>query len=129
MLGGCDVGAGSAARDGAHDVERLRTGSHRVGQQGIGRIVRHVFLAREEPHEPAPPLRRPISNRALQHRIPRLERIEDGALRDRAVHVELYLTRHVREGAELRRQYDPDHGRVCTSTDNTAGRSRTIGSQ
>ena len=31
--------------------------------------------------------------------------------------------------AQMRREYDTDHGSVCTSTDRTGGRSRTIGVQ
>ena len=34
-----------------------------------------------------------------------------------------------RERAQVGRKHDPDHGKVCTSTDSTAGRSRTIGFQ
>ena len=40
-----------------------------------------------------------------------------------------HLAMDVREGAQLCREHDPDHGSACTSTDNTAGRSRTIADQ
>ncbi len=37
--------------------------------------------------------------------------------------------RHARQRAQVRRQLDSNHGSVSTSTENTAGRSRTIGAQ
>ena len=64
-----------------------------------------------------------------QHRIAGLERVEDRALRDRAVDVELHFAVDVRQGSQMIREDDADHGSVCTSTDSTAGRSRTIGVQ
>ena len=39
------------------------------------------------------------------------------------------VSAHVRERAEMLRQYDANHASVCTSTESTAGRSRTIGFQ
>ena len=41
----------------------------------------------------------------------------------------LLIAVHLRERAQMGRQHNPDHGRVWTSTDSTAGRSLTIGAQ
>ena len=43
--------------------------------------------------------------------------------------VELDFAGDLREGAQVRRELHPDHRRVWTSTERTAGRSRTIGAQ
>ena len=88
-----------------------------------------VLLAGEEPHERAALLRDVIADRSAQHRIARLECVEDGALRDRAFNVELHFAIDVRELPQMEREHDPDHGSVWTSTDRTAGRSRTMGFQ
>ena len=56
-----------------------------------------------------------------------LERLEDGPSRHRGGEIELHLALKSGEGAERGGQLDPDHERVWTSTDSTAGRSRTIG--
>ena len=86
-------------------------------------------LAGEETEERAPLVRDLIANRSAQHRIPRLERVENCARRRGAIDAQLHLAAHAGEGAQMLRQDDPDHVSVCTSTDSTAGRSRTIGFQ
>ena len=58
---------------------------------------------------------------------PVFQRVENGAGRHRRGHVEGDFAVQVREDAEAHRQLDSDHGNVCTSTDRTAGRSRTMG--
>jgi hypothetical protein len=45
------------------------------------------------------------------------------------VNVEFYVAIDARQRAQMRRQNDTNHGSVCTSTESTAGRSRTIGFQ
>src|SRR5262249_56599789 len=65
-----------------------------------------------------------------QQRVGLLEGIEDGALGHLAIHVELDLAIDAGERAEMRGQGDANaHGRVCTSTATTEGRSRTMGAQ
>ena len=54
-------------------------------------------------------------------------RVENGALRDRTVDLQLHLSTDVGERPEVRRELDADHDNVCTSTDRTAGRFCTIG--
>ena len=41
----------SAAGHGADDQKRLRPRRDRVRQRRVGRFVRQILLAREEPHE------------------------------------------------------------------------------
>ena len=50
-------------------------------------------------------------------------------LRDRRRNVELHFAGGSCERAKMDREDDADHGRVCTSTESTAGRSRTMGDQ
>src|SRR5436309_2569622 len=70
-----------------------------------------------------------VPKRSPQHRIRRLERVEDRSLRDRALDLEAHFASDLRQRPQMRRQYDTDHDSVCTSTESTAGRSRTIGAQ
>ena len=70
-----------------------------------------------------------IPDRTPQHRIPRLERIQHRALRDRRPHVELNFIADVRQVPKMVGKRNADHDIVCTSTLSTAGRSRTIGFQ
>jgi len=116
-----------AAGDGPHDQERLNPQRDRVGQRGIRGFVGQILLAGEEPHERSALLRDMVADRPAQHRIPGLERVEDRALRSRALNLKLYLAVDARQRPQMCREHDSDHGSVWTSTDNTAGRSRTIG--
>ena len=61
--------------------------------------------------------------------VARFERIDDGALSDRRGDFDFQFACDFRERAQMRRQQDADHESVWTSTDSTAGRSRTIGAQ
>src|SRR5262245_49038584 len=119
----------STPRHGADDEERLPTRRDRIRQVGIRQLVGQVLLAREEAHEGAAALGEVVTNRPAQHRVAGLERVEDGALRDGALDFDLDLAVDARELPEVCREHDPDHRRVCTSTESTAGRSRTIGAQ
>lgn len=105
-----------------------------------------------------------IANGAAEHRILRLQCVEDRSLSNGARHIKLNLAIDLSEVAKMKWQDNSDHGQfgfdfrfpipdyrleagsacgqlfnrqsvigdyfnVCTSTDNTAGRSRTIGCQ
>src|SRR5437773_5779823 len=120
---------GLPAGHGADDQERLRTRRHRVRQRGIRRFVGQILLASEEAHERPAPLRDLVADRPAQHRIAGLERVEDRALRGLCLDVELHLPVDARQFPQMRREDDADHGSVCTSTERTAGRSRTMGAQ
>jgi len=88
-----------------------------------------VVLASEEPQERSALSCDVITDCAAQHGIAGLERVEDRALCDPALDFELHLATDVRQRPQVWREYDTDHGSVCTSTESTAGRSRTMGAQ
>jgi hypothetical protein len=70
-----------------------------------------------------------VADGAAQHRIGRLERVQDRAHRDLTFNVECHLTGNARQCPQMCGEYDSDHDSVWTSTESTAGRSRTMGSQ
>src|SRR5205085_9089626 len=99
----------SSARDRAHDEEWFRAFRDRVGQRRVQRIVRYVFTTDEESdHRPAFQ-RAMIANRATEHRILRLERVEDGLRRRATVEIQLHFVAHARQGAEMMRENDANH--------------------
>ena len=92
--------------------------------------MRQILLARKEAHVGAPLLRVVVADGAAQDRVARLERIEQRALGDVALDIQFNkAVAEFRERAQVLRELYPDHVSVCTSTESTAGRSRTIGSQ
>ncbi len=88
-----------------------------------------IFLAGKESQEGPALLCVVIANSAAQHGIARLERLEHRALRDHTLDLKLHFAPYVRQRPKVLRKFDSNHGSVCTSTDSTAGRSRTIGFQ
>src|SRR5438132_240970 len=120
---------GLPAGDRANNQKRLRAGHDRIGQQGIRGLKRQILLAGEVSHV-GPALQGDmVADRALQHRILRLECVENRALRDLAFDLDFHLARGLRERSQMRGQHHADHGSVWTSTESTAGRSRTMGVQ
>jgi hypothetical protein len=91
--------------------------------------VGEILLAGEEPQERSALPGDVVADRSAQHRIADLERVQDRALRDRPLDVHLHLAADMRERPQMGREHHPDHGSVWTSTDTTAGRSRTMGAQ
>ena len=114
--------APSAAGDGSDDEQRLGARRDRGGQRRVRRVVGQILLAGEEPHERPALLRDVIADRAAQHRIAGLERVEHRALRRPAVDVELHLavdarasvrrwagsTTRIMAGSALRRRARPE---------------------
>src|SRR5581483_4321474 len=119
----------SAAGQGPDHQERLGAARHRLGERRVRRLVREVPLAGEEPHERPAAVREVVPDGAGEHGVGGLERVEHGALGDRALDPDPYLAVHPGEAAEVLRQHDPDHVSVTASTESTGGRSRTIGAQ
>src|SRR5438309_1269253 len=121
----------SSSGDCSDHEKRLRSRRDRLWEWGIGRLVGQVPLACKEPQERPALLGDVIADRAPQHGIPRLERIQYGGARDRPPlgDVERHLAFDLRQRAQVRRQHHADHASVWTSTDSTAGRSRTMGAQ
>src|SRR5690606_37612328 len=123
------VCAGLAARDGADDPERFLAARDLVRQRRVDRLVRPVgFQDEEADHGPAD-LRPVVADRAAQHGIGRLDGVDDGALGDLALDVDLDFLAGAREVLEMGRQNHADLHSVWTSTDSTAGRSWTIACQ
>ncbi len=119
----------STAGDGAeHDVGLLPR--HDVLRQGrVGRFVRQILAAGIEPDERPPPPCRLVPQRAAQSGPARFDGVDDRALRDGSPDVHRHLAPDAGERPQVSRQHDPDHLSVCTSTERTAGKSRTIGDQ
>ena len=119
-----------AASHRAHYEQRLVAHGDRIGKRSVGRVMGQILLAGEEPYEGPPFERNLIANRTAQHGIAGLECVEDGALRDLTLDVDRDFTiGDTRERPQVRGKDDSNHVIVCTSTDTTAGRSRTMGVQ
>jgi len=118
-----------AAGDSSHYEKRLRPRGNRVRQRRVGRLVGQIFLAGEEAQERSALLGDVVANRPTQHGISGFKCIEDRAQRGPALDFELHFAANVRQRPQMLRKHDPNHGSVCTSTESTAGRSRTMGAQ
>jgi hypothetical protein len=75
-----------------------------------------------------------VADRSLQRGIFAFKSIENAALRHVAFDFQKNFATDAGEGSQMSGKFDSDpsglaHGRVWTSTDNTAGRSRTMGFQ
>src|SRR5712692_1846556 len=123
------VGTALAAGNRPDDVIGLRPRRYGVGQGGIRRLMGQVPLAGEESQERPALGGDVVADRPPQHRVAGFERVEHRPLRGLTGHVERHLEAKVGQRSEVIRQNDADHRSVCASTDNTAGRSRTIGVQ
>src|SRR5215475_13013745 len=88
--------------------------------------MRQVFAAGKKTNHWPANLRHLIAHRPAQHWIFRFNRVQQRALSQRSVELKFYFTFDVRQRTQIRRKNDAYHCTVCTSTDNTAGRSRTI---
>src|SRR5205807_2784024 len=119
----------SAARDRPDDEKRLDSRRDRVGQRSVRWLVGQVPLAGKESQERPSLLGAMVPDGPAQHGIPGLERVEYRRPRDLAGDLELHLPFDVRQRPEVRREHHADHRSVCTSTESTAGRSRTMGVQ
>src|SRR5690242_7296534 len=85
-----------AAGHGTDHQKWLRAGSDGARQWRVRWVMRQVLLTRKEPDKWSALVRPFITHGAAQHRIALLERIEDRALRHRAVELQLNFTAHVR---------------------------------
>src|ERR1019366_4236865 len=90
---------------------------------------RPIFGAGKEPHEGTPLPADVIADGPLQHRITGLQRVEHRPDRSLACDFDRHLAVGFRQRAQMRREHHTDHDSVCTSTESTAGRSRTMGAQ
>jgi hypothetical protein len=117
------------AGHGPDDQKRLGLTHHIVRQRSIRRFVRQILGAGEESQEWPALLRDMITDRSPQHRVGGLECVQDRALRNRSLNLHPHLAVDLGQRSKMCRQRNSNHDKVCTSTDKTAGRSRTIGAQ
>jgi len=119
----------SATRHRPDNEKRLSSCSDGFRQWRIWLLVRPVFFTCEKPHERPSLLRHVIADRTAQYRVRRLERVEHRTDGHPAMHIDTHLALDAGERSEVGGQFDSDQFSVCTSTDRTAGRSRTIAVQ
>ena len=117
------------AGHGAEDYKGFSATGDRVGEGSVRRIVGEVLFAGEEADKGSAFLGDVIADRSSQDWIARLESVENSALCYRAIHFQLHLAIHASELSQMEWERNVDHGSVWTSTERTAGRSRTIGFQ
>lgn len=119
----------SSARDCADDEQWFGSHHYCVGQWRVRRFVGKVLAAGEEAEERPTRLGGVVADRTAQRRIPTLECVDHRALGDRRLQIKFDFAADARKAAQMRRENDANHGSVWTSTDSTAGRSRTMGDQ
>lgn len=98
-------------------------------QWRVRRFMREVFLAGKEPEERPSLVCHLIANGATQHRIAGLERVDGRANCGRPLDLDTDFAADTCQRSQVRRQLDSDqrrHRSVWTSTESTAGRSRTM---
>ncbi len=118
--------------DRPYDQEHLLSLDHRQGQEHVGRAVRKVLPAGEEPDEGPTMSAGLVPDRAAQHREICFECVEQCPLSWCSAQVNQHFPIHARESTKTRRKLDTDrccHGSVCASTDSTGGRSCTMENQ
>ena len=133
MLAG-GMARNATAGDRPQDDQRFCPARHSLRQRRIGGIVRQILLAREEAQKGPPLQRRVVADSTAQHGVRCLQRIQYRANRRRCSSINLNLVpRNSGQRPQVRRQFDTNldgtHASVCTSTDSTGGRSRTIALQ
>ncbi len=119
----------SAASHGPYYQETFPPLHDGFGQRGFGRVVRKVFPAGKKTDEGPALASGMVTDCALQDRVAHLEAVEHCAKGGRTLQFQLDLAAYPGQGAQVMGNHDPDHGSVWTSTDSTAGRSRTIAFQ
>jgi hypothetical protein len=72
--------------------------------------VRKVFLTGEKAQERPPLLGHVIANGAPQHRVTRLQGIEDESQSGIALNIKLHLSLNLRKSPEMVRKHDANHG-------------------
>ena len=111
-LGGvfsCEASRPLPAGNRPDDNKWLLARRDRIGERGIGRLVREVFLAGEEAQEGAALLRVVVANGPAQHGIARLECIENGTQSSRSLNVERNFAADVRQVSEMEGEDYADH--------------------
>src|SRR5258705_10826443 len=89
--------------------------------------MREILLAGEKAQERPPLERHVVADGASKHGILVFKRIKHRPLCNRWRDLDLHFGPHLRKTPKMERKFDPDHFNVCTSTESTAGRQRTMG--
>src|SRR5271165_1224576 len=122
----------------ADDHERFGAGNDFGRQRRLGRRVRKILFAGVIPNERSPAECVGIPDRSAQDREKQFNCIEQRSKRDRSVlgGADLELNVIIDPGQVPKMKWEDnadhcyyDYARTWTSTDSTAGRSRTIGFQ
>src|SRR5437868_5864669 len=92
-------------------------------------MMRPILFACEKTQKWPALLRYMVANRAPEHRIIRFNRVQHGPLCNGSGDLQLDFALNTSQASQVRWQQHPYHCSVCTSTESTAGRSRTIGDQ
>lgn len=95
------------------------------------RLVREILSAGEEAKEVAAGEGGVVADGAAEDGVAGFEGIEDGAYGYGTFELEFNFAADTGEGSQVCGQFkaDASHGSVWTSTESTAGRSRTMGAQ
>jgi len=97
------------AGNGADDEEGLFPRRDRLREWSVRRLVGQVFLASEESQKRPPLQRIVVANRAAQHGITGLERVEDRPLRDGTFDLKFDLATHASQCSQVLWKFDSDH--------------------
>jgi hypothetical protein len=97
-----------ASCNGPHDQKRLLPRDHRVRQWRVRRLMRKILLAGEEPQERPALLCHMVADRPPQHRIVRLECVDDGTLRNRTLDLDLHFPGYMRQPPQVWRKHNPN---------------------
>jgi hypothetical protein len=115
--------------DSTYNKKRLAPRSNFLRKGNVRGVVGQVLLAGEETNERAADVRLVISNSPAKDWMRRFKRIQYAPLSNLSRNLDLYFALDLRERSKPLWKYHADHVNVCTSTDMTDGRSRTIACQ
>ena len=90
-----------AARHRADDQKRFGACGHCRGQQRVRGLMRPILPTGEEAHERTALLRGVIADRPPQHRIRRLQSVQDRTLGDWPFHLQLDLFAYVSQRPQI----------------------------
>jgi hypothetical protein len=102
--------AALTARNRCDHQQRLHSQGDRLGQRSIKRRESKVLFAGVVPQERSPLMRDVVANRAAEHWVAGLQRVEHRADCDRRLNVELHPGRDVGEHSQVVGDFDSDHG-------------------
>lgn len=117
------------AGDRSNDHKCLGAADDRIRKWSVRQFVRYITFAGEEPQKRSSLAGYLIADRSAKHRIGGLQFVKDRLTGNEPGDVEHDLVMDTSQRSQMRGKEDPDHGRVWTSTETTAGRSWTMAVQ